>query len=229
MINATFNQEEIFNDREADAWFHRNSVHGLEVASSDHRVLKSLKRVDLPQQGVMLDIGGAAGSVAAGFKRDHPNWECCVIEPSTEAIKAGREAFPDLDFIQGSICQFDKFPQSLGDVVIMSGVFCWVDRLLLTRAICNVDQALKVGGLLVISDFDSPFLRANPYKHHKGLYTYKQNYSDIFKQLGTYHLMSHNSECLSAHTAYDSQDSYDCQWSTSVLRKDPVGRYFRSA
>lgn len=230
MVQTGVDQEKVFTQVEADAWFRRNAFHGgLEPASLDHRILRALRQVDLPPKGIMLDIGGAAGSVAAGFKRDYPDWTCHVIEPSAEAIAAGQKAFSELTFSQGSICQAEGFSQSSANVIVVSGVFCWVDRLLLTRAICNVDQALAPGGFLVVSDFDSPFPRANPYKHHEGLYTYKQNYSDIFRQLGTYHLLFHESECLSGHTAYDSKDFYDRQWSTSVLRKDPVGRYFRAS
>ncbi|MGD1862373.1 MAG: class I SAM-dependent methyltransferase [Leptolyngbyaceae cyanobacterium] len=229
MVQAGINQEKVFNEVEADAWFRRNASYGVQAASPDHHVLSALRAVELPQQGFMLDIGGAAGAVAAGFKREYPGWKCQVVEPSAEAIAAGREAFPKLHFSQGSICQNDNFSPEDADVVIVSGVFCWVDRLLLSRAICNIDLALAAGGLLVISDFDSPFPRANPYKHHEGLYTYKQNYTDIFTKLGTYHLLWHESKTLSGHTAYDSKDFYDRQWGTTVLRKDPVGRYFRAS
>lgn len=154
-------QDTIFVNQEADAWFERNAEFATTPISSEHRVLQALKRITLPQQGVLLDVGGASGKVAAGFQREYPEWRCCVVEPSGKAIATGRVAFPQIEFCQGSITQPEGLPWTGVDVVIVSGVFCWVDRSLLSRAVCNIDLALKDSGFLLISDFDSPFLRAS--------------------------------------------------------------------
>lgn len=220
-------QEEVFVKQEANAWFNRNSSLSLEPVSPKHRVIEALSSFVLPEQGVLLDVGGASGKVAEGFRLIHPGWTCRVVEPSVDAIAAGREAFPDLEFNEGSISQSRGLPWKDADVIIVSGVFCWVDRERLSCAVSNVDLALKNSGLLVISDFDSPFLRANPYKHYPGLYTYKQDYTEIFRSLGTYHLLARESKNLEDHTNSDSNDTYDTQWVTSVLRKDVSGRYFK--
>ncbi|NEQ87661.1 MAG: class I SAM-dependent methyltransferase, partial [Moorea sp. SIO2I5] len=159
-----YNQEKVFLEKEADAWFNRNSASIVEPAPPDHPVLQALRNLDLPLEGTMLDIGGAAGQVSAGFLREYPAWSCCVVEPSSRAISAGNVAFPNLEFAQGSIAQPEGMPWTEVDIVIVSGVFVWVDRLLLSRAVANVDGALKDSGLLVISDFDSPVLRANSYR-----------------------------------------------------------------
>lgn len=227
LINSPNDQETIFVRKEADAWFTRNATTVVKAASPEHRVLAALRQVDLPKAGVLLDIGGSSGMIAEGFRQEHSSWTCRVVEPSGEAIAAGAEAFPHVEFSQGSIAQPEGLPWGEADVVLVSGVFCWVDRRLLSRAICNVDVALKPSGLLVISDFDPPFLRANPYHHHPGLYTYKQDYAEIFRQLGTYHLLYRHSETMTSHSASDEGDRYDCQWATSVLRKDLQGRYFQ--
>jgi hypothetical protein len=80
----------------------------------------------------------------------------------------------------------------------------------------------------VISDFDSPIPRANPYKHHEGLLTFKQDYAGIFGALGTYTLLSRESSSLVDHTRSDECDSYDQQGVTSILRKDLTGRYYKA-
>lgn len=220
-------QDTIFINQEADAWFERNAESSTTPVSPDHRVLQALRQVALPQQGILLDVGGASGKVAAGFQRGYPEWQCCVVEPSPKAIAAGQTVFPQIKFYQGSITQPEGLPWTSVDVVIVSSVFHWVDRSLLSRAVCNVDLALKDGGFLVISDFDSPFLRANAYKHHAGLYTYKQDYAEIFYGLGIYHIIYRLSENLVSHSSSDLTDPYDRQWVTTVLRKDLQGRYFR--
>lgn len=219
-------QEKVFLEQEADAWFNRNpSV--VQLAPSNHRVLEALNCVKLPSEGCLLDIGGATGSVSAGFLRDHPDWIVRVVEPSAEAITAGKQAFPELEFAQGSISQREGMPWNDSDIVVVSGVFCVVDRNLLTQAVANVDAALKNGGLLVISDFDSPSLRANPYKHYEGLFTYKQDYAEIFRALGTYQVISRQSSKFEGLSSGDISDPYDLQWVTVVLCKDTYGRYFR--
>ena len=219
-------QEKIFLEQEANAWFRRNTSASIAPAPPENRVLQSLSSVPVLTSGVLLDVGGATGRIAEGFRQYHSGWRCKVVEPSLEAIAVGQSAFPHVEFRAGSICQIEGMPWQDVDIVIVSGVFCWVDRHLLSRAICNVDSALKNGGLLVISDFDSPSMRANPYKHHLGIHTYKQDYSQIFTNLGTYHVLFRKSENLEGHTGSDESDSYDRQWVTSVLKKDISGRYF---
>lgn len=219
-------QEKVFLEQEADAWFNRNpSV--VQPAPANHRVLEALNSVQLSSQGCLLDIGGATGTVSAGFLRDHPDWIVRVVEPSAGAIAAGKQAFPELEFAQGSISQREGMPWNDSDIVVISGVFCVVDRNLLTQAVANVDAALKNGGLLVISDFDSPSLRANPYKHYEGLFTYKQDYAEIFRALGTYQVISRQSSKFEGLSSGDIGDPYDLQWVTVVLCKDTYGRYFR--
>lgn len=224
---SSINQEDIFLDSEADAWFSRNAESAIEPVAPDNQTLKALRQVELPSSGVLLDIGGASGKVAEGFRLEHSDWSCRVIEPSTLAISAGATAFPQVEFCQGSIAQPEGIPWTEADVVVVSGVLCLVDRNLISRAICNVDMALKPGGFLVISDFDPPSLRANPYKHYPGIYTYKQDYAKIFQQLGIYQLLYRNSETIVSLSESDTDDLYDRQWVTSVLRKDVQGRYFK--
>ena len=220
-------QDTIFVTQEADAWFERNAATATIPASPDDPVLKALRQVELPSKGLLLDVGGAAGRLAAGFQRDYPEWTCHVIEPSAKAIAAGKDAFPHLEFHQASITQAEGFSLPEADLIIVAGVLYWVDRHLLSRAICNIDLALKNGSFLVISEFDSPSLKANEYRHYPGLYTYKQDYTKIFQALGTYHLIYRFSELLENHSSSDTTDYYDRQYATTVLRKDLQGRYFK--
>ncbi|WKT81359.1 class I SAM-dependent methyltransferase [Thermosynechococcus sp. PP45] len=222
-------QDTIFVNQEADAWYERNAASATEPAPANDRILRALSHLTLPAQGILIDVGGSSGRVAEGFRRQYPQWHCRVVEPSGKAIAAGKKAFPHLEFTQGSITQAQGLPWQEATIVVISSVFHWVDRSLLSRAVANVDLALKDGGYLVISDFDSPFLRANAYKHRSGLYTYKQDYAEIFRQLGIYHLIYRFSETLVDHSGSDLDDPYDRQWVTSILRKDLQDRYFHKS
>jgi SAM-dependent methyltransferase len=222
-------QETAFVTKEADAYFERNAPATLVPAPPDHRVLSTLQRIGLPKRGVLIDVGGGAGQLAAGFLEVYPGWSAKVIEVSRRAIDAGKKAFPTIEFREGSITEADNLAFEPADLVLVcGGVFCWVERALLSRAVSNVDLICRNSGLLAIGDFDSPFPRANPYKHHQGLFTFKQDYAGIFQALGTYTLLSRESTSLVGCTGSDERDPYDQQWVTSILKKDLTGRYYQA-
>jgi SAM-dependent methyltransferase len=216
-------QERAFLEGEADAYARRNP--GVVAAPADDPVLVALSTVGLPATGALIDVGGAAGRLAAGFLRDRPEWSVRVVEPSGVAIEQGRRLFPGVVFDQGTITRtLPAGPRSGGyDVVVVCGVLCWVDRGLLSHAVAHTDAVVADGGLLVVSDFDAPFPRANPYAHRDGLFTYKQDYAACYLALGIYHLeyrlsFDHGSRA-------DPADPYDRRWSVAILRKDVAGRY----
>jgi SAM-dependent methyltransferase len=216
-------QEAAFLEGEADAWFRRNQGSNAAV-SADDPILDALRVIQLPERGTLCDIGGSSGRFAAGFLRDYPRWTARVVEPSLEAIHAGRESFPSIEFLQGSISNpIPDFHGTAYDLVLVSGVLCWVDRSLISRAIANTDAAVADGGVLVISDFDPPFPRANPYSHLEGLFTYKQDYVACFLALGIYQLELRRT--IARGSAANQSDPYDRHWVTAVLRKTLRGRY----
>jgi hypothetical protein len=52
------NQENIFFESEANAWFARNTNAIGKPYPPNHHVLQALQSVLIPQKGVLLDIGG---------------------------------------------------------------------------------------------------------------------------------------------------------------------------
>lgn len=221
-------QEQAFLDGEADAWMRRNP-YSAELPPADDPLLAAFAVCEFPEKGAFLDAGGAAGRIGAAFLRSHPSWLVRVVDASGEAIAAGRRAFPDVLFDQGTLTKPlpAAYPERAAyDVVVVSGVLCWIERGLLSHAIANTDAALVDGGLLVIADHDAPIPRANPYVHRAGLFTYKQDYANCYLALGTYHLMYRRS--IVYGSAANPADPYDRQWMTAVLRKDLTGRYASS-
>lgn len=216
-------QDQAFFECEGDAWFLRNPI-STTAAGLDDPVLGALDGVDLSASGTVLDIGGSAGRIAAGFLRQHPGWHAIVQEPSQAAIRAGRKAFPEVTFKRGTVTK--TTPKQGNDLVIVSFVLCWVDRSELAGAIANIDTALKDGGLLLVADFHPEAPRANPYAHRPGLFTYKQDYAACFISLGTYRIVEQR-QFLHGTTA-DIADPFDVRCAVSVLRKDLEGGYARS-
>lgn len=221
-------QEKAFVASEADAWFSRNQNAILDPASKDDKVIKAIVESGIPQSGYFIDLGGGAGKVAAGITKLYPGWQGTVLEPSQKAVQAGSLAFPSLDFICGSLTQQKDMPSKLYDLAIICGVFTWIDRALLSQAVANIDRIVKPGGYIIVSDFYTPYPRANMYHHKEGLFTFKQDYSLPFLSLNIYTEHYRNSQPMTGHTHFDAHDPYDAWWMTSVLQKDLFGRYRRA-
>ena len=222
------NQENVFIEGQSDAWFDRNFKNGIKALPEEHRIIRLVKSLDLPSSGNLIDVGGAAGSVAAGIIKVCPGWKATVLEPSQKAVKAGSKIFPWIDFIQGSIAKKNDMPNKAFDIALVSGVLCVIDRSLLSQAIANIDSLIKPNGHIIIYDFYTPFPRANDYHHQDGIFTYKQDYSLPFKSLNIYTEIYRNSGPVK-HSNFDNVDPYDVWTLISVLQKDLMGRYRRNS
>jgi ubiquinone/menaquinone biosynthesis C-methylase UbiE len=104
------------------------------------------------------------------------------VDPSEAAITQGRAAYPNVQFLQGVASALPIEQDSGFDLVVVSSVFHWIDRSTLLRSCAEADRMLAEGGFLVIGDF-YPALPERVNYHHRTdveLYTYKQNYAEIF-------------------------------------------------
>ena len=154
-------QENIFIKQEADAYFERNYATEIKHESPDHSVIKMVKMINLPKKSCFIDLGGGAGTVSAGITKLYPDWNGTVVEPSKKAIKAGSVNFPWLNFISGSLTKKNDIPDKVYDLAIISMVFSWIDRSLLSQAIANIDNLVKPNGYIIIRDFYAPYPRVN--------------------------------------------------------------------
>ncbi len=74
------------------------------------------------------------------------------------------------------------------DMVLFGFCLYLVDRSLLFRVAHEADRVLKKDGTLAIIDFDPPQPMVRPYHHCPGIYSYKQDYSQLFLASGKYTL-----------------------------------------
>ena len=217
-------QEDLFIESQADAYFDRNYSKEIKEVSKENDIVKLFELLELPRSGNFIDLGGAVGSVAAGITKNYPKLKGTVLEPSKKATEAGSKVFPWINFKCGSIAKKKDVPNENFDLAIISMVFSWIDRSLLSQTIANIDGLIKLDGYLIIRDFYTPFPRANRYHHENGIFTYKQDYTLPFKSLNIYTEIYKNS-CPVSHSNYDQNDPYDIWTLTSVLKKDLLGRY----
>lgn len=210
---------------DADAYFARNPGI-MDIAPPEYPILQMLSHIQLPERGEMVDVGGAAGRVAAGFINLYPMWRGTVLDISPMATRAGRATFPALRFCVGSI--IECVPRSMAgdglyDLVKVSSVLCYLNRRDLSRAIANIDVSVRDGGVLLFSDFACSFPRRNSFAHHDSLHVYKQDYLQCFMSLGIYDLQAYS--VFQMESGYDPTDVYDRQRIIAVLRKDLSGKY----
>ena len=218
-------QDEVFFRSEGDSWFTRNRAALDAFDPSADLPLRLLDLYALRPQSV-LEVGAANGARMAAIHRI-TSARTVAVEPSMQAIHDGRAKFPVVTFVRGTA---DALPlQGTYDLVIVNFVFHWVDRLTLLRSVAEVDRLVCDGGFLIVGDFQPTNRLRVPYHHlhDGGVYTYKQDYAELFRSTGLYH-----SVCmLTAHHGTKQLDAAVAEnqrigaW---LLRKELSSHYFVS-
>lgn len=181
-------QYEIFKGFEADNWYERNRK-ALEPSDDlivwlidTYRLLDSNKSV--------LEVGASNGFRLERLREKY-GCRAVAVEPSQKAVQEGKEKFPQIEFYNITAEEMD-FEREF-DLVILNGVFCWIDRTTLSLVVSKIDRILKEEGHLILGDFQTPFYLKNPYHHLKDVevYTYKQSYKELFLSSGLYLELAH--------------------------------------
>ncbi|MDP3784901.1 MAG: class I SAM-dependent methyltransferase [bacterium] len=181
-------QDDIFKKGEGDRWFLRNAafLQSREALWVDIplKLIGKLK----PKPKEVLEIGASNGFRLAEIQKRHKS-RVTALEPSARAIADGKKLFPKVKFIKG-LSKSLPFPEGRFDLVIVFFVFHWLDRSSLLKTVSEIDRVLKNEGHLILGDF-LPSSPARIRYHHlknKKVFTYVQNYSDIFLASNLYSL-----------------------------------------
>ncbi|WP_413173371.1 class I SAM-dependent methyltransferase [Anabaena azotica] len=184
------NQDSIFFMGEGDNWFNRNTkaLENYDNNPTDAdwvsdlidliRIKKDIKNI--------LDLGCANGwrLNKVGKKLEITN--LVGVDASKDAIQDGKNRYPHLSLYHSLLADIpiqDNF-----DLVLVCGVLCCIDRQSLAKSIAEIDRVTSDGGTLIIGDFLPDFQQCRKYHHlpEENIYTYKQDYSQIFKSMGIY-------------------------------------------
>lgn len=220
-------QDKIFELSEADNWFLRNKEAIINRQAENDLVFNLINTMpDKNKLKSVIELGSSNGFRLNLLKNILLNCEKYTgVDVSKIAVENGISRY-GLDMHQSALDKFksdEKF-----DLVIVNFVYHWIDRETIFKAVSNTDSLLNDGGYLIIGDFLPDFPQKRKYHHlpQENIYTYKIDYSEVFKSLNTYKEI-HRITYDSSQPKIDEIDApnSDKRGFCSVLKKDLYGYY----
>ena len=185
-------QKEIYLKTEGNAWFQRNLKEGQKNENKGVVLFSDFYDRMNPQTitGMrnVLEIGCSYGYGLAYLVRKY-NFICSGIDPSDQAVQYGNQLYENmvteqkLRLTQGTSDEL-PYENNSRDVVIFGFCLYQVQRDLLQKTICEADRVLRAGGILVITDFDTPLRCKRINVHQPDCPTWKMDYASLFLPLG---------------------------------------------
>ena len=216
------NQTEFFSKSESDRYYTRNksALESKEQYFCEDLVCQTLAPFKAEVKQV-LEIGCATGQNVQ-YLCQYFGAAGSGIDPSAKAVEDGNQRLSSAGIhnieLKVSTARVLPFETSQFDLVYFGFCLCWVGRDDLLAAIAEADRVLKPGGFLAIGDFDPSQRHRRPYHHKEGLFSYKQQYANLFTASGHFYLVAKAS--LSHSGRYFAKDS-DERLSICVLYKEP--------
>ena len=207
--------KKLFKEGEANQWFRRNKEN-LEARAVDPHTsllidwLKPFK----DEISDVLEIGCGSGQ-SLNYIVESISAKGYGVEPSVEAVEYINGNFPKIQALVGfgdEVPLFQKF-----DLVHLGFFLYLVDREKYLRCISEADRLVKFGGFLSILDFETPFPYSNPYAHKSGVFSHKQNNSDVFVACGLYSVVN---KFQFSHSNFSFDEEIDERVSITLLYKE---------
>ena len=214
-------QSEIFLSAEGDAWFLRNRDH-LESTKINNIDVDFICNSLFPFKGGItniLEIGCGSGTKIANLA-EFFNASGFGLDPSHMAIDSAKESAkdnrPELNFAVGLATDL-PYSDQIFDLVFFGFCLYLVPPSETYKTLMEADRVVKNGGFIAILDFDYGSRKVNPYRHAEGVFSYKNNYSQIFTSSGYYSLV--NKWSFSHSGKYFTSDR-DERISIEILHKE---------
>ncbi len=177
-------QKEIFLLSEGDAWYQRNR-QTFNKKENDS-ILKCVEELNLAPKNI-LEIGCSNGYRLNKLNHKYGS-NCFGVEPSLEAINEGKLIFQNINLFQGTADHLE-FIDNKFDLIIIGFCLYLCDRNDLFKIASEVDRVLSDKGFIIILDFGPPFPYKNNYKYINGLFSFKMDYSSMFRWNPDYSLV----------------------------------------
>jgi len=212
-------QKEVFKAGEGNQMFLRNKQTSNSSTIEDDRIVNVIKSNELFPERV-LEIGCGGGHrleiIRTVFQSD-----CYGIDPSAIAIDDGKNRYPKISLQVGTADNL-PFDNDIFDMIIFGFCLYLCDRKDLFKIAYEADRCLRNRGTLIINDFYPPFAYKNKYSHRDGIYSYKMDYSRMFKWNPAY---AEVSKIVLSHSGFALRDVPDEKVGIVVLRKNEKYAY----
>lgn len=178
----------LFKDGEANEWFRRNQelLEKRQINKPMSLLCDWLEPFSKEIEEV-LEIGCGSGHNLK-YLSERLGAVGYGAEPSAEAVGYISKAFPELITKVGF---GDKVPFEKAFSLVHLGFYLYlVDREMYLSCVKEADRLVKPGGFLSIVDFDTPYPYSNRYAHKEGVFSHKQNNSDVFVASGLYSIVN---------------------------------------
>ena len=186
-------QAKDFINGEGDAWYKRNIKKVNSKGNNTRKILVDWCTPFKKSISNILEVGAGSGHPLA-YLSEKLEAKSEGIEPSKQAVELWNK---NKIQIEGGIntnltvgtSNYLPYENKKFDLLVFGFCLYLVDREDLFKSISEADRVLKNNGLLAIIDFDplKPF--KNEYSHKENIFSYKNNYSNIFLASGHYSLM----------------------------------------
>jgi ubiquinone/menaquinone biosynthesis C-methylase UbiE len=187
-------QSEIFLANEADSWYLRNRDHFESGNNSEIDVDFLCNSLSPFRASIanILEIGCSSGKKITNLT-EFFNARGFGVDPSDMAINTAKESAQnqplELNFEVGLATDL-PYPDQMFDLVYFGFCLYLIPPSEIYKALMEADRVVKQGGFIAILDFDYGSLRVNPYRHAEGVFSYKNNYSQIFTSSSYYSLVN---------------------------------------
>ncbi len=205
-------QKSLFKNSYADEFFER--IQNQTEVFNDDPISQVLKG-NLSGQS-LLEIGCGTGARVNYLKDKHGLGRCVGIEPSKKAVETAKKSFNNAEFYIGTADDLSEIKGNF-DIVIFGFCLYLCDRKDLFKIANEADSILKEGGVLVIYDFYTPIPFKNNYHNSSNIFSYKQDYSEIFDAMPWYQVEKKIISNLTGN--YQSFGMYDETFMVSSIRK----------
>ncbi|MDH5716654.1 MAG: class I SAM-dependent methyltransferase [Spirochaetia bacterium] len=182
-------QDKIFFNSEGDGWYQRNKDN-LGIREKSDWVLYTFDQLNLNKRKKyhIVELGCSNGYRLNTINNLYQgnNWLFSGLDASKQAIINGQKKYSRIQFYRGLLSEIPITKKA--DIVIINFVLHWIDRRNLTKCISEIDRILLDEGYIILGDFLPDYNYKRKYHHlpNEIVYTYKQNYANIFTSLGFY-------------------------------------------
>jgi ubiquinone/menaquinone biosynthesis C-methylase UbiE len=152
------------------------------------KIETSIKKIKQKKINI-LEVGCGDAQRLIYLKEKFPSINFFGVDPSSQAIKNKKKS--DINLSKSTA---DKLPfkKSFFDIIIYGFCLYLVDDKDLFKTVLEADRVTKKKSLIIIYDFYSKNLTYKKYKHKKGVFIRKMDYSKIFSWIPYYKVLSLN-------------------------------------